>query len=134
MAVGKNNSLVHFQSGHDSQSSIQSNSSSTTISVNCTSLDNYFQKSKLDILKIDVEGFEEKVLEGATNLLHDSERCPRLIYIEVHPFAWSNVGTSWDSLLNFLKRHNYDVLTLDGMHPSSITWWGEIVALKKSIN
>jgi FkbM family methyltransferase len=131
MAVGEKESIVHFKSGCDSQSSIQETLSSGNISVNCVSLDKYFKQSKLDILKIDVEGYEEKVLKGATNLLQDSQRSPRLIYIEVHPFAWSNVGTSWDSLLNFLTEHNYDVFTLDGTPARQITWWGEIVASKK---
>jgi FkbM family methyltransferase len=134
LAVGEKESIVYFESGRDSQSSIQESSSSKTIAVNCVSLDNYFKNEKLDILKIDVEGYEEKVLKGATNLLHDHERSPRRIYIEVHPFAWEKVGTSWDSLLDFLGDCHYDVFTLDGTPAKQITWWGEIIASKQSNN
>lgn len=33
------------------------------------SLDEFFANEKLDIIKIDVEGYEEKVLLGAKNIL-----------------------------------------------------------------
>ncbi|MBR8829541.1 MAG: FkbM family methyltransferase [Gomphosphaeria aponina SAG 52.96 = DSM 107014] len=128
LAVADKVSTVYFQSGRDSQSFVSNEYSEDLIPVNSVSLDNYFPTSKIDILKIDVEGYEEKVIQGATNLLSDKNRKPRLIYLEVHPFAWSNVGTNWDSLLNLLQSHNYKILTFNGDRPESITWWGEVFA------
>ena len=132
MAVADKSSVIHFQSERDSQSSISTTATGNTISVNCTSLDKYFPNTKIELLKIDVEGWEEKVLEGASLLLSDKNRSPRLIYIEVHPFAWKEVGTSWDSLINLLSKYNYKIFTLDDTDPTSINWWGEIVAQKQN--
>ena len=132
-AVGDKDSTVYFQSGNGLQSSIQPEALSSGISIECVSLDKFFKKKKLDILKIDVEGFEEKVLIGATNLLRNRQYCPRILYIEVHPFAWPNVGTTWDSLLDFLRSHDYSVTTLDNRSPREINWWGEIIAHKVNI-
>ncbi|BAQ66452.1 FkbM family methyltransferase [Geminocystis sp. NIES-3709] len=130
MAVADKQSIVNFQSGRNSQSSIQETYSSETISVHCVSLDEYFQEPKVDIVKIDVEGYEEKVLEGCHQILSNKHQSPRLIYIEVHPFAWEKVGTSWNTLLNLLSKYDYEVFTLDGTSPRQITWWGEIIAKK----
>lgn len=132
MAVADKSSVIHFQAERDSQSSIATTATGNTISVNCTSLDKYFPNTKIDLLKIDVEGWEEKVLEGASLLLSDKNRSPRLIYIEVHPFAWKEVGTSWDSLINLLSKYNYKISTLDNIPPTSINWWGEIIAQKQN--
>src|SRR3989338_4179732 len=56
--------------------------------VHMTTLDEEFRNQRIDILKIDVEGLEEKVFQGSIRLLKDPARCPRLMYIEVHPYAW----------------------------------------------
>ena len=96
------------------------------------SLSSFWVVGGIELLKIDVEGWEEKVLEGASLLLSDKDRSPRLIYIEVHPFAWKEVGTSWDSLINLLSKYNYKISTLDNIPPTSINWWGEIIAQKQN--
>jgi hypothetical protein len=94
-------------------------------------LDTIFPDRRLDILKIDVEGYEEDVLKGAVRLLSDSQRSPRVIYIEVHPYAWSALGTTCESLLSFLDRCQYQVLSLDGQAVKQINYWGEVIAYKK---
>jgi len=43
-------------------------------------------------VKIDVEGFEERVLDGGAVLFRDRRRCPRLIFIEMHPQLWEFFG------------------------------------------
>ncbi|MGH9967622.1 MAG: FkbM family methyltransferase [Pyrinomonadaceae bacterium] len=99
-------------------------------SVRCLTLDGFFEGAKLDLLKIDVEGYEEKVLEGAKCLLSDKDRSPRAIFIEVHPYAWPTVGTTSESLLDFLAQCGYDVRDLDRTRVLSIEHYGEVVAYK----
>ncbi len=99
-----------------------------TCLVDCITLDHHFAERRLDVLKIDVEGYEEKVLSGATSLLRDEHRAPRAIYIEVHPYAWTEVGTTSDSLLSLLESCNYRALNLDGKLIERITNYGEIIA------
>lgn len=96
--------------------------------VDCTTLDSVFFEEKIDILKIDVEGFEEHVLKGGLNLIADPNRRPRRIYIEVHPFAWNSAGTTSDSLLKILFDNDYSVFDMAGNPITHINEYGEIVA------
>jgi hypothetical protein len=91
-------------------------------------LDTFLADKKLDLLKIDVEGFEEDVLKGAQQLLRDPERRPRSIYIEVHPFNWRLVGTTSESLLALLQSCEYQAFDLTGNTVEQITQYGEVVA------
>ena len=93
-------------------------------------LDEIFGQRRVDVIKIDVEGYEEKVLEGGRSLLQDHARSPRRIYIEVHPFAWNGVGTTDSSLLHLLKHVGYCVFDLGGQPVRKIESYGEIIAYK----
>mgnify|MGYP006432783435 CR=1 FL=1 len=57
----------------------RSSSHATGIDVPCTSLDVLFPTSQIDILKIDVEGHEPQVIEGAQSLLAD-DRIVHVLY------------------------------------------------------
>ncbi|MBI1761474.1 MAG: FkbM family methyltransferase [Acidobacteria bacterium] len=126
-AAGAIDGMVYFDAqgitGHVTESA-----TSTTSSVTCVTLDGLFPKQRLDVLKIDVEGYEEHVLRGAAGLLSDAQRRPRVIYIEVHPYAWSEAGTTSDSLLGVLAEHGYDVEKINGEKVSFIDWYGEVIA------
>jgi FkbM family methyltransferase len=130
-AVGERNERVHFkfaaEVGH-----IVSASESGTSAVDCVTLDQVFVGKKVDLLKIDVEGYEEMVLAGGRTLLKDITRCPRAIYIEVHPYAWPNVGTTSDSLLGLLNDSGYSVTTLQNEPVTRIESYGEIIASKNT--
>lgn len=97
----------------------------------CVRLDTVLRDRPVEILKIDVEGYEEMVLRGAENLLMASSGSPRVIYIEVHPYAWSSIGTTSDSLLEVLARCGYVAAGLDGESVARIERYGEIVARKR---
>jgi FkbM family methyltransferase len=58
------------------------------------------------VIKIDVEGFEADVLEGARNTLRDHH--PR-IWLEVHPNFLSEQGKDWQGLVQSLKALGYKV-------------------------
>lgn len=63
-----------------------------------------------DIIKLDVEGHEMRVLEGAEQTL-ESDSC-RVIYCEVHPQRMKNYGDNPDDLISFLKEKGYETTTL----------------------
>lgn len=115
-----------------SESQVLSTSSdalpSTTVKI--VALSEFFKTEKIDVLKIDVEGYEEFVLRGAAQILSDNFRKPRLIYIEVHPYAWDALKVTGNSLLQLLKNYNYRVLDLKNVPVHKITEYGEIVAAK----
>lgn len=134
-AVGARDALVPFQGGRGSESHIHyvyvpaKGIQENIRTVRCVRLDTMFADTHLDILKIDVEGSEEEVLRGAINLLRDSHRRPRAIYIEVHPYAWSPVGSSGDSLLSLLHGCGYGVFDLDRRPIERVESYGQILAL-----
>jgi FkbM family methyltransferase len=130
-AAGVQNGTVPFEVGRASESHVGLGSENGARTVQCVRLDDVFADRRLDIIKIDVEGYEEEVLKGSARLLQDDSRRPRAIYIEVHPYAWPATGTSSESLLGFLSRCNYQVVSLNGQTIEQIDSYGEIVARRR---
>src|SRR5262249_16406147 len=129
--MGAQDGAVSFEVGKASESHISHTPANGTQMVQCVRLDTMFANRHMDILKIDVEGYEEWVLQGGTNLLSDRRRSPRFIYIEVHPYAWAGLGTTSTSLLSLLAKCSYRVLQPDGQTVKHIDSWGEVVAHKE---
>lgn len=128
-AVGDRNGNISFVDGRDSQSHVaQGLPLAAQNSIQSITLDTVFADAHLDLLKIDVEGFEEQVLRGATNLLRDPKRGPRIIFIEVHPYAWKAYGASSESLLEFLQSCHYQVSDMQGNPVQTIVQYGEVIA------
>lgn len=136
-AVGEKAGLVNFSSNlsesHITAASPTLPNGNDSSTVKCITLDSLLESRSIDIMKIDVEGYEEKVLTGASEILGDPDRKPRAMFIEVHPFAWQEVGTTSESLLELLSNGGYEVLSLDGQPLRVIKEYGEIVARKKAV-
>jgi len=130
-AVGDRCASVRFAANFGCESHVLrgDEASQSALEVPMVTLDSYFPDAKIDLLKIDVEGFEELVLRGGSSLLADKRRRPRLILIEVHPFAWEAVGTSSDSLLGRLRECGYGVETVAGIAVTRIVDYGHVVAI-----
>ncbi len=133
-AVGSQNGWASFSSNQCQSHILEGQGDDPPVDgsyqVECITLDRVFENRRLDILKVDVEGYEEMVLKGATNLLSDASRSPRVIYVEVHPYAWSGLGTDSSSLLSLLASFNYRVEDVSGNPVEQISEYGEIVAHK----
>lgn len=100
----------------------------TSLPVKLETLDALAGTSAWDILLVDVEGFEEKVLRGGRRLLASPALRPHTIVIEVHPYAWAEAGGSSSTLLNELSQAGYTVSFLDGTPVRSVETYGHIVA------
>jgi len=96
--------------------------------VEVVTLDDFIKVGKVDILKIDVEGFEQAVLAGAKNLLRDEKRRPRAIFIEMHPFAWGISGASSEGIIALLQEAGYGLFDLAQKPMNRITAYGEAIA------
>ncbi len=128
MAVGEKHGKVFFELSRSCESRILGIQNENSTSVECVTLDEIFINKRLDILKVDVEGYEEAVLKGAARLLHDPSRAPRAMFIEVHPSMWKDTGTSSESLLTLIRNYGYQVHNLDGQETNRIDSYGEIIA------
>jgi FkbM family methyltransferase len=81
---------------------------SEQIRVPMTSLNEYCQKehiSRIDVLKVDVEGAEGGVIEGASVLLRDCP--PRLIMLELYDPMLRVFGSSIDGVLARMRSFGY---------------------------
>jgi FkbM family methyltransferase len=77
-------------------------------SCEATTLDEYAAASgisRVDLIKIDVDGPELSILKGGQ--LTISKHHPALV-VEVS-MMYSDYGTSFEDVFNFVKRHQYDI-------------------------
>jgi FkbM family methyltransferase len=78
------------------------------ILVETVSLDQFFagQATWPDLIKIDVEGAELDVLQGARQII--AQHHP-VMFVEVHPRLLGNFGASAEQVYAFLRAHGYMV-------------------------
>jgi FkbM family methyltransferase len=62
------------------------------------------QGPKVDLIKLDVDGFECDVLRGATAMLRDAQP---VFVMELAPYVLEESGSSLDELLSFFIPHGY---------------------------
>ena len=78
-----------------------------TIEVEAIPLDRVIPSSRLDLLKIDVQGFELNVLHGATQLLEQNRAL--VIMFEFWPSGLRKVGSTPEELLDFLHNAGFSI-------------------------
>ena len=125
-------------SDYDGQSAFLGNGSSearlitsmspASVMTNVVTIDRIFVDQRMDVLKIDVEGHEEKVLRGAWNTLRVKSLRPRVIFIEVHPYAWPSLGVTSETFLSTLTEAGYRSETIHGEPIRTIERYGEVIA------
>jgi FkbM family methyltransferase len=111
VAVGAERGEMPFLS--DRQQSRFDPDGSSRVSV--VALDDELERVAL--LKIDVEGFECAVLDGARSLLADESRRPRRIFVEVHLARLPELGHTEEDVTRALELAGYRVteLAFDGL-------------------
>ncbi len=112
--------VLHLKAfdGHHSLGDIGASSTVSTLRVPLTTLDRFAQTRGIDqvsLLKIDVEGFEPEVLQGARGLL--SARAIDLILFEYSPRFYRQRHLDLRAPIAVLEEHGYRVQTLQG-HPA----------------
>lgn len=79
--------------------------------VEATTIDRVLMPSgEVDLMKIDVEGAELRVLRGAVRTLETMK--PKII-VEVHPSHLSDQAGSVEEITNYLSKKVYDLLKID---------------------
>jgi FkbM family methyltransferase len=78
-------------------------------------LDEYNFLSKIDLIKMDVQGWEKKVLIGATKLLKTHKP---IIIVEFEEFQLEKTNTTCKELFGFIREQNYYIFYMDYIYPS----------------
>ncbi len=102
--VGETEFSVAVDSAYSSMHASRTMAESRRIAIRLETIDAYCSKhalSKVDIVKVDVEGAEALVIEGATDLFTDKGRRPRLVMLELYD---SNLAPFGSSVLAIVKR------------------------------
>lgn len=83
------------------------------VDIELDTLDNIFKDvtEPIEFWKIDVDGYDFKVLKGGINLIN---RFRPIIFIELSYYYNIIPGSSVDNFLEFVKEINYKFVTLDG--------------------
>jgi FkbM family methyltransferase len=131
--VGNMCGQVRFAASRGMESRIETRSGSAdgVITAPMVTLDSALPARRIDVVKVDVEGFEYQVLQGARNVLTDERRRPRAIVIEVHPFAWAEADTTSARFLGLLDECGFVVEDMSGKPVSNVSEYGHVIALRK---
>lgn len=106
------------------------------IQVETNTIDNFCADvgiSGIDILKLDVEGAEVNVLDGASRML--SKQAIKLIYSEVMFIPHYTDGCLFHELTTFLKKHGYTLFNLYHLRSAKNGQlkWGNAIFLSPEI-
>ena len=85
--------------------------------VRVAKIDSYLKEKKIprvDILKIDVEGAEKLVLEGAKTTLSNRNKKPRIILIELFQQNLNSYDYTVEEIIKYLNSFGYKGFTIDG--------------------
>lgn len=94
--------------------SITNNESNSKAIVNCTTLDDFCEKNKIeeiDIIKCDTEGYELKILQGAARTI---QKFRPILFVEVVDRYQRSHGSSAYGLLKFIEANDYQIYDMNG--------------------
>ena len=84
-----------------------------TISIRSTTLDAYFQSGeRVDLIKMDIQGYELHALRGARRVLQDNPAAK--LFLEFWPYGLRHAGGSGEALLSFLKEAGFTIFVPEG--------------------
>jgi FkbM family methyltransferase len=84
-----------------------------TLSIQSLRLDDYFKSGdRVDLIKMDIQGFELHALRGAQRVLDDNPDIRLLV--EFWPYGLKQAGSSAEALLSFLRERGFSILFARG--------------------
>jgi FkbM family methyltransferase len=94
------------------------------LDIPVTTLDNEFAGiNKIDLIKIDVEGYEVNVLNGAIKII---EMHRPAILVEVHPIYLENYDQHHTDVINFFEEHKYKIRYFSFLEELRMPRWKRI--------
>lgn len=79
------------------------------LQVGMVALDDYFKAGqRVDLLKLDIQGYELHALQGATRILNENPEIKLLL--EFWPYGLKQAGVNWDELIAMLEEFAMNVM------------------------
>ena len=110
-----------------------------SVPIDIIALDDYFSPSqRVDLIKMDIQGYELHALRGANRVLADNPDLKLLV--EFWPYGLKHAGSKWVELLNTLQSKNMQVseITNHGLVPFRVDsareareWYVNLFASRK---
>jgi FkbM family methyltransferase len=107
-----------------------------SLCIRSTTLDDYFKPDeRVDLIKIDVQGYELHVLRGAKRIMQENPDIKLLL--EFWPYGLKQAGTRWEELIEMLRLSGMDLVlvnkeTLTRFDPADvridISWYVNLFA------
>jgi len=110
LGVSRESGAVTFTLGEDATNHVlqPGMTAESSLTIPTVSLDAYVEESGLspNFLKIDVEGFETEVIQGASGLLRDDKIRPNVVLIELNGLG-ARYGYDDAAIDSTLRQHGY---------------------------
>ncbi len=121
VAVGDTEGTVQFSisvdSAYSSMKATGRSNEERSLDVPLRTLDAYIAEAgvpRVDVMKVDVEGAEGMVIGGATKLLSDKDRRPRLVLLELYEPNLKPFGTNVETIVNQMIAVGYTAKVHNG--------------------
>jgi FkbM family methyltransferase len=89
----------------DHRTYVAEGDSRRTLAIDIVALDDYFKPGqRVDLIKMDIQGYELHALRGASRVLADNADLKLLL--ELWPYGLKQAGLSWVELLETLQEQN----------------------------
>lgn len=85
------------------------NDGSDIIEVDVVKLDDFLKEKKIDLIRMDIEGFEKEALNGMKVVLN-SKNSPKYLFIEIHSKLLHKKNSSGKEIIRYLERFGYSVI------------------------
>ena len=105
MMLGVSDRIVSKDFYFDCRSTYNIGKNQKRGSIRCLPLDNLFDHSKIDLIKMDIEGSELEALRGMEKVLSNN-RDIKLV-IECNPQLYDKISIDIQEMFDLLARHNF---------------------------
>ena len=109
------------------------------LQVGMVALDDYFKPGeRVDLLKLDVQGYELHALQGAKRIVNENREIKLLL--EFWPYGLKQAGTNWGELIEMLEGFAMNIMfvRVDGLIPfdarnvrTDVNWYVNLFASRR---